>query len=317
MLKRQVCGVAIDLKLQPIDPILIKSGYATVMGPDMAFVRTRRNGREEVFLPGSSLKGVLRGHSERICRTLQTGRVCIPYLGLGGDAAHGADAIRFCGKRFDLMNSKPPSHQVYAQSCPMCRLFGSTHFIGRLAVGDAYAVGNAPQPEPRDGVGIDRYTGGAAKGAKFDLEVVTRGEFLTRIEIQNFEAWQLGLLGLLLGDLEDELVRIGSGKSRGLGRVRGVVDRFTLRYYGGQAPPEFRSLWDFLELDERQAYGVRQPQLPGSLPPLGEPLRRGIRWEYDLTGTYRGLLAALQPAFLADLEASPALPPIQGAGQHA
>ena len=76
--------------------------------------------------------------------------------------------------------------------------------------------------EQRDGIGIDRFTGGAASGAKFDLEVVSSGvKFETRIHMRNFEVWQLGMLMLIVQDLGDSLIRIGSGRSRGLGNVEG------------------------------------------------------------------------------------------------
>ena len=63
------------------------------------------------------------------------------------------------------------NEQAYHDSCPVCRLFGSTSFIGRVAISDAY-LACSQKTEQRDGVGIDRFTGGAAGQAKFDLEVV-------------------------------------------------------------------------------------------------------------------------------------------------
>jgi CRISPR/Cas system CSM-associated protein Csm3 (group 7 of RAMP superfamily) len=70
MLKQLLNECVIELMIEPDGPILVKSGRDTVRGPNMAFVRTWRNGQEEVYLPGSSLKGVLRSHAERITRTL-------------------------------------------------------------------------------------------------------------------------------------------------------------------------------------------------------------------------------------------------------
>ena len=100
--------------------------------------------------------------------------------------------------------------------------FGSTSFIGRIAINDAYlAPGSKEIKELRDGVGIDRLTGGASHGAKFDLEVVSTGVvFETDIHLRNFELWQLGMLFIVLQDMEDELIPLGSGRSRGLGKVK-------------------------------------------------------------------------------------------------
>ena len=63
----------LHFSITPDGPILIKAGDtggADPTLPDMEFVRTRRRGSAEVYLPGSSLKGVIRAHCERICRSL-------------------------------------------------------------------------------------------------------------------------------------------------------------------------------------------------------------------------------------------------------
>jgi len=238
MLKQLVNECIIDLTITPEGPILIKSGIPTLSGPDMAFVTTWRNGKQQVYLPGSSLKGMLRSHAERIARTLKESAACDPFAEKGSSA--------FCGHVFEARKDKPgwpdKEHRdainqlVYRESCPLCRLFGSTWFAGRLATTDAYAVGDAPKKQQRDGVGIDRFTGGAASGVKFDLEVVTEGTFATQLHLRNFELWQLGLLGLVLTDLKDGLIRIGAAKSRGLGRVRGKVEKTRLDFVGLNAP---------------------------------------------------------------------------------
>jgi hypothetical protein len=114
---------------------------------------------------------------------------------------------------------------VYAQSCPTCRLFGSTGFIGRIAISDAYLADSAKGiTEQRDGVGIDRLSGGASHGAKFELEVVSSGViFETDVHLRNFEIWQLGMLFVVLQDMADELIHLGSGRSRGLGQVKAEI----------------------------------------------------------------------------------------------
>jgi CRISPR-associated RAMP protein (TIGR02581 family) len=302
MLRQLVNECVIELHIIPEGPILIKSGIATLSGPDMAFVKIWRNGVEEVYLPGSSLKGVLRSHAERIARTLNERAACDPFAKEG--------PATFCGNCFEaIKHSKKdmPNHlkpyelpdparqpnelnqRVYADSCPICRLFGSTWYAGRLATADAYAVGQAPRPQPRDGVGIDRFTGGAASGVKFDLEVVTEGRFATTLHLRNFELWQLGLAGFLLQDLKDGLLRIGASKSRGLGKVRGEVQSVRLYYLGrewphptnGQLP--LRGVGALVPEAMAQAYGMVWPdEVPiaydGSVPPAG------IRATYSFPG---------------------------------
>jgi CRISPR/Cas system CSM-associated protein Csm3 (group 7 of RAMP superfamily) len=299
MLKQLVNECIITLRIVPEGPLLVKSGAATVSGPDMAFVRTWRDGEWQVYLPGSSLKGVLRSHAERIARTLHMPSACDPFTDRdkARQELERVEAI-YCGERFKWRETwrrekekyateyaeeqrleaerqgiplnemgdlplKLSNPEVYTQSCPICRLFGSTYYGGRLATADAYAVGPAPRPESRDGVGIDRFTGGASRGAKFDLEVITGGEFETTLHLRNFELWQLALIGFLLQDLKDGLIRVGMGRSRGLGKVVGMVQSVRLDYLGLDAPrPEngqlaLRGVGSLTE--QGPAYGMVSP----------------------------------------------------------
>ncbi len=281
MLKKLCNECTFDLTITPIDPVLIKSGYATVRGPDMTPVTTWRNGEEEVFLPGSSLKGVFRSHAERVARTIQEGIVCIPYLDVRDvQNKHGKIAAEkyadvFCGNKFrrrlrQQPRDKPklksfPSEIAYSDSCPVCRLFGSTEFIGRISISDAYLQKENPSIERRDGVGIDRFTGGAAHGAKFELEVVSNGMFKTAVRLRNFEIWQLGMIAVLIKDFQDDLIQIGSGKSRGLGRVHGEVCNFKIAFFtspkkdaeGAIPEDQIWGLGKFLEQAQERRYGTK------------------------------------------------------------
>lgn len=229
MFKRLVNECTIDLRLKPEGALLIKSGMPQMSEVDMAWVKVYRNGRPEVYLPGSSLKGTIRSHAERIARTIKPNAACDPFSRQGELAA--------CGNVLDdLKRSKrgndPTTPEVYKNSCLACRLFGNTWILGRFATEDAYVEGELPQIQQRDGVGIDRFTGGASRGAKFELEVITGGVFKTTLHLQNFELWQLGLIGFVLQDMKDGLVRMGSGKSRGLGKIVADIGKITLHYLG-------------------------------------------------------------------------------------
>src|SRR6266487_37088 len=224
MLKKIVNEAYFTLRITTTGPLLIKSGQPTISGPDMTPVLTFRNGQYEVFLPGSSLKGVFRSHLEKIACSLKPRVVCYPF---SGGKETGADLIQrqrdyrdSCGA---VLQKEQVTNIVYDKSCPACRLFGSTAFIGRVAISDAYLI-SPSATEQRDGVGIDRLTGGASHGAKFELEVVSTGvSFETDIHLRNFEIWQLGMLFAVIQDMEDELIRIGSGRSRGLGKVTASI----------------------------------------------------------------------------------------------
>jgi CRISPR-associated RAMP protein (TIGR02581 family) len=276
MFKQLVNECLIDLHIYVEGPVLIKSGLAQISGPDMAWVRVFRNGREEVYLPGSSLKGVLRSHAERIARTLKPEAACDPF-------GKKDDPQRSCSACFDVRKDnrqEPDSATAYKEACLICKLFGWTRFAGRLATADAYAIGKPPEPAQRDGVGIDRFTGGAAHGAKFELEVITEGVFATTLHLRNFELWQLALVGFVLQDLADGLIRIGMGKSRGLGKVRGEVQQVRIDFLGPQSPQvvngqlALRGVGSLF--DDAKAYGMVTPD-EVSIPYDGEPRSNGLR----------------------------------------
>jgi len=220
------------LQLRPVGPLLIKSGReagADPTIPDMNFVRTHHTGigqESTVYLPGSSLKGTLRSYCERIVRTVGV-PCCNPF-------ETQKDSLEcFCGKKLENEEDGSKRHH---ESCAICRLFGNTVLGARMLMSDAYptreTVEAANQTEQRDGVAIDRLSGGTVPGALFMLEVVTSGEFEAKLTLENFELWQLGLLTIALRDLGSGLCPIGYGKSRGLGRMAVTLTSLEVGYPG-------------------------------------------------------------------------------------
>src|SRR5262249_46340497 len=152
MMRKWLCQLDVSIHLTPVDPVLIKSGYATLDGPDMVPVQTIRDGRETYYFPGTSLKGVLRSHFERIARTLKEGSVCLPYydpdkaknIPLPPDSPAEQQAAVSCGfrttsrKTESKKDTDTTTAAIYAESCAACRLFGSLRFGGRFSIGDAY-----------------------------------------------------------------------------------------------------------------------------------------------------------------------------------
>lgn len=304
MLKKLVNEAHFTLRITTTGPLLIRSGQATISGPDMTPVLTYHNGQQEIFLPGSSLKGVFRSHSEKIVCSLKPRVVCYPFAGVEKQEAdleqRRRDYRDSCGERFNRFAKRGPAEReklenrtdlVYQDSCPTCRLYGSTGFIGRIAIGDAYLASRAIT-EQRDGVGIDRLTGGASHGAKFELEVVSRDvAFETEIHLRNFEIWQLGMLFAVLQDLEDGLIRIGSGRSRGLGSVTAKINEQDRDGQPGgfvvssiredEEPDELRGLGCWLG---DGSYGTRTDDILKPIPEVKRE-RRGIRLQRAFTGS--------------------------------
>jgi CRISPR-associated RAMP protein (TIGR02581 family) len=213
-------------------PVLVRSAVETIGGPDVGVVLTVRDGLDQPYLPGSSLKGALRSQAERILRTLRPNSACNPLDDRG--------PLRSCGRRLeererevqrtDRRQTIVPA-TAYRDSCAACKTFGSTALAGRVIAGDGYLQGAAlPALVRRDGIGIDRFSGAASLRSRYELEAVTDVTFDISVTMHNYEIWQLGLLGLVFQDLVSGRLPIGSGKSRGLGQVRGSIQAVELAY---------------------------------------------------------------------------------------
>lgn len=303
MLRKWLCQADVTIEIEPVDPILIKSGYATLDGADMVPVTTFRDGESVYYFPGTSLKGVLRSHFERIARTLRTGSVCLPYYdpkrdGISIPVEEEKESFG-CG----YLPRRDPASAAYADSCAACRMFGSLKFAGRFSIGDAYPLPNChPTIESRNGVGIDRFTGGTVPGVLFDLQAVVGGRFEARIRLSNFELWQLAGLNLLLADLKDEMITVGSGRSRGMGRIRADVASFRLSYLRtAQSLPSLGGIGQLATPAEQEAYALHawSPEDPVELP---EATVRGLRQEYVLDADWSARLQSMTPAFEAFLQ---------------
>lgn len=219
MHKLRVNQLVLDVVIKPNGPILIKSGLDSAADPtlpQMNFVRTQHpNGGETIYLPGSSLKGVIRSHAERILRTVYNGsrqKCCDPV---------GSD----CAKPLQKVEN---SAEIYRRSCLACRIFGSTALGSHFFINDAFPGSAISNLERRHNVVIDRRNGSSRN--TFDMEVAVTGEFTTRLYLHNYELWQIGLLGLTLRDIDTGHVRVGFGKSRGLGAVHVNTQKAVIHY---------------------------------------------------------------------------------------
>jgi CRISPR/Cas system CSM-associated protein Csm3 (group 7 of RAMP superfamily) len=213
--------------LQTDGPLLIKGpdqpGLDPLL-PDMRFVRAWNGGKEVPYIPGSSLKGVLRSRAEQIIRALAPDKMIIPDL--------------FQRGREEEMKYKPACYRYYA-SDPLTQLFGQTYLAGRLRCSDAFPVEDKPlQLNVRNHVAINRITGATQGKALFNPEVVEEGTFATEISLTNFAIWQLKLIGALLQDLDDGFILLGGSTTRGYGRMRVQNARVLLRDYRRERPEE-------------------------------------------------------------------------------
>lgn len=279
MHKTRYNALRLTLAISPRGPLLIKAGgvSANPSLPDMQFVRTAHAALgETVYIPGSSLKGVVRGFVEKALRTLDdrtTWRWACPTF---------PDERNSCAKRLEQVEQ---SATVYHRSCGACRIFGHTRLRGRASFTDLFPVDEVVT-ETRYGVAISRLTHAVAHGP-FEMEVAVSGTFAGHLVLENYEIWQLGLLASALEAMNQGLVKVGFGKNRGFGEVEVAVTEARVdEVASGAGVSMWRGLSAFVDESERQAYGLFSPDRLEELPAPNEVLDLGIytRRVYDGEG---------------------------------
>jgi CRISPR-associated protein Csm3 len=255
MHKARYNALALDYTITAKSPLLVKSGGLSPDPslPDMQFVRTSIAG---LYIPGSSLKGIFRSYVEKVLKTKR------------GDGIEGACNLfddDNCGKKLeDTMSSA----EIYKNSCRACKIFGNTMLRSRISFSDAYPIG-AVKTETRYGVAISRLTHAVAQGP-FDMEVMISGSFKSTIHLENFEAWQLGLVALVFQGINDGLVRVGFGKNRGFGEVEAMIERIEFSFSQRLPGNELWGVGMFVDDEERGRYGFEKDTMQLDVEPTIE-----------------------------------------------
>lgn len=304
MFRKSYNRAVLRIRIETVTPLLIRAGDAGLAptAADLACVRTHhaRYG-STVFIPGSSLKGVLRSAAETMVRGDR-------FKNDVEGACNPLDHDTSCGRRQNMQ----PSHQVHKSHCLACRLFGSLRMKGRAGVRDLLpwteAEGAESQVGPggenhqranrievRHGVAIDRIVG-SVKIGPFDQELVPAGvSFFGDIALENYQAWQLGLLAESFAEMNDGFAQLGSSKSRGLGvariDVQSILHEQALS--GGTSPVGAGML---ASAEERNAYGLFQdaPLSADNGEVRGLSRRFTVRGDADVRAWLDGGRAALR-----------------------
>jgi CRISPR-associated protein Csm3 len=261
MFKASYNRAILRLELTTVTPLSIRAGDIGLdpVSTDMVCIRTNHAQRgRTVFIPGSSLRGVIRSTAEAALRgSGLKNAACDP-------AAHGQSCGRFQPERGELDGSR-----IHRESCLACRMFGSTALKARCSVRDLFpfstASGELPQEEKnnlgranktevRPGVFIGRIEG-SVKHGPFEQEMVPAGiTFWGDIALENYQAWQLGLLISALQELDEGFSQLGSGKSKGLGVVRTKVLSLLHEQKAGYQRP--KGVGDLAPKDDSKHYGL-------------------------------------------------------------
>lgn len=172
------------------------------------------------YIPGSSLKGVVRSFTERLL-----------YSGVFNEYRSCIITDKHCvddNKIKEIKNkykNKPDSMEqiateIYEAQCDVCRLFGGKNFASKIQIKDAKLKENKAIVTQRNGVTIDRDTLTAVNGRKYEFESVAAGtKFNFEMTIDNIDDNHITLLKIIVNYLSNGNLTIGGKLSAGLGSV--------------------------------------------------------------------------------------------------
>jgi len=177
--------------------------------------------------------------------------------------------------------SRKISEFIWDSSDPGEQMWGSLQWASRVSVSEA----NLP-PDQKDkwtellfqNVAINRFTGGAAENKLFNALAITDATFEGTITVFGDELWMLGLIALLFKDLHDGLVRVGSGKTRGRGKVKGWLTQVEVKALHGSRVAEAAQKTDEEQVWKTGCYEVEPDSFLGGegIALLKALLERGV-----------------------------------------
>lgn len=227
--------LVITAQLQAETGLRVGSGGDESAQPTASDLPVLLGADDRPYIPGSSLRGVIRSQIERIVRTLE------PAAGNGHGACDPTDESTWCipnqdmdALRDEMRRRRQQNGQdvdrwfageIWNRACRVCRVFGNTWFASRVRIADLPLDQSdlLPTIERRDGVAIHRDK--ETVQHKYDFETVAAGTtFALRITAENLNPAERGLVWLGLQELDEGHILVGGFKGRGLGRAR-LVDR--------------------------------------------------------------------------------------------
>ena len=207
------CIYTIDADIINLTPISIRSGRNKAITTDNPIVLINNI----PYIPGSTLKGVLRAEAERWARAIGE-KVC---------------DIMNPDKENDGELWKKENNKNYTP-CIVCRVFGgptiASHITFENAVAQSWSIENVTR------VAINRYTGGQHVGKLFDVEYISpSSRFSWRVIIENIDILdsseskekEVKMIMYLFKKLKNGDIYIGGYKSVGFGRIKAEIKKVT------------------------------------------------------------------------------------------
>lgn len=254
-----------------------------------------RDASGQPYIPGASVKGVIRSAAEALLRGAAVPLSDAARLWsceiFGDDNAKCVSHKRLKEYREayekqqkdrkekgkedkEKKDSRDLARAVWAKSCTACRLFGSLAMASRVRFPDLPLAAPSTRFEIRNGVGIDRDKELAAKGVLYDFEAVPPGTaFRCTLIFDNYHDAEVGLVLYLFDQLSQGQLALGGKGSRGLGLVEVRWDDVIETTLGKGDNPFARLLSERRLLDaeaaEEEEEVPAEPERP--LPGQGNP----------------------------------------------
>lgn len=202
---------------------------------DAAVIRDENN---NPYIPGTSLKGILRSTLERIISSgvfenLTACNILVQKNNSEDNTDNYISHICVDDKKIkeikesfknDKDKEKKIAERIYEEQCDICKLFGGHGFASKIQISDARVIipeGGKIYTQIRDGVAIDRDTLTHRDKVKYNFEQVAVGtEFKFEMAVDNLEEEHKILLALIISLLEKGDLKIGGKTSAGLGNIK-------------------------------------------------------------------------------------------------
>ena len=212
--------VVIDAKLIATTPIFV-GARADSYKPGEVNGACVKDAYGRPYIPGSSLKGVLRAFLSSVLHEPINSKVNATFrtMKMREDAVSAAKKKN--PEEYEKMrDDEILAMLVFGESTKVERLFGSEVMAGKVKIADAVLVEDRIVLEVRNGVAIDRDAHTAIGGALFETEVVPAGTvFRFNASADNLSAEEADLFEKLMAYFADGNITVGGRSRSGLGSV--------------------------------------------------------------------------------------------------
>ncbi len=221
--------VIVSIKIEAIEDIHV-GGEKDTFEPSATDLPIVKDKNEKPYIPGSSLKGVLKSYLERLIESLDNNsRIITEYNILKSKVIKENEFQEAYNKsKGDLSNNE---FEVFSSLGSIKHLFGASGFASQLKFSDAILENKENFIDKRTHVRIDIDTGVAMRGQLVSLEYIPLGsKFISKLIFDELDdplvhganALFYMLLKMLYYGIE---IHIGGWSSRGYGLSRVKVNK--------------------------------------------------------------------------------------------